>query len=128
MSQAVDLLQAEYANEAFYLAFESKDLDAMSHLWSEARDIICLHPGWPVLVGRTAVMDSWKSILSNPDQAAVSFYGASCHQLSADSVAVVCYETAVETTLVATNIFVVEDERLRLVCHQSGYCANPPER
>jgi len=123
---SLKLEQAEFANEAFYLAFESKDFKAMTHLWSEQRDVICLHPGWPALIGREAVLDSWRGILGNPQQGQVSFYGARCQQIGADAAAVVCYEQAGSDVMVATNIFAMEDGRLRLVSHQAGYCARPP--
>jgi hypothetical protein len=122
----MDLSRAEFANEAFYLAFESKDYAAMAHLWSESRDVICIHPGWPALIGRDAVMQSWRSILGNPAQGAVSFYGADARDLGAGLYAVVCYERAGADTLVATNVFLAEDDRLRLVLHQAGYCGHPP--
>ncbi|MEM9622112.1 MAG: nuclear transport factor 2 family protein [Pseudomonadota bacterium] len=123
---AVNLEMAEFANEAFYLAFEAKDYDAMAHLWSREREVVCLHPGWPALIGRDKVMESWRSILSNPQQGQVSFYAASCITLSADTVLVVCYEQAAGTVMVASNIFAEEDNGLRLISHQAGYCANPP--
>jgi hypothetical protein len=122
----VNLAQAEYANEAFYLAFEARDFSAMDHLWSDAREVICVHPGWPALIGRKAVMDSWRSILGNPQQGAVSFYGAECRTLSRDLAAVICYEIAGSATMIATNLFVEEDGRLRMVFHQAGYCSHPP--
>jgi hypothetical protein len=122
----MDLAQAEYANEAFYLAFESKDFPAMDNLWSQAREVICIHPGWRALVGRKAVMDSWRSILANPQQGTVSFYGAECRQIGDVMAAVICYESAGTATMIATNIFVTEDGRLRMLFHQAGYCANPP--
>jgi SnoaL-like protein len=120
------LEQAEFANEAFYMAFEGKDFTAMQHIWSPSRDIVCLHPGWPALVGRDAVLESWRGILSNPQQGQVSFYGATCTQIGQDAVAVVCYEQAGGNVMVATNVFVAEDDRLCLVSHQAGFCANPP--
>jgi len=123
---AQQLEQAEFANEAFYLAFEGKDFDAMSHLWSESREIICLHPGWPALVGREAVLESWRSILGNPQQGQVSFYGARAVEVGPDAVMVSCYEQAGDVVMVATNLFVMEGERLRLVSHQAGFCGNPP--
>jgi len=126
MSMALQLEQVEFANEAFYLAFEGMDFDAMSHLWSEQREVICLHPGWPALVGREAVLESWRGILSNPQQGQVSFYGAQSQQIGEDTAAVVCYEQAGGNVMVATNVFVVEGDRLRLVSHQAGFCANPP--
>ena len=45
-------MEAEFANEAFYLAFASKDMDAMTNVWSARDGIVCLHPGWPLLAGR----------------------------------------------------------------------------
>ena len=122
-----DLVEYEFANEAFYLAFEGKDYDAMAHLWSEERDVICLHPGWPALVGRAGVMQSWQDILGNPQQAQVSFYGARVCPITEESAAVVCYERTGDTTMVATNVFVREDDRLRMVSHHAGYCAQPPK-
>lgn len=120
------LEQAEFANEAFYLAFEGMDYDAMAHLWSAQREIICLHLGWPALIGRDAVLDSWRSILSNPRQGQVSFYNAEAQKLSDDTVAVVCYELAGSNVMVATNVFAQEDDSLRMVFHQAGFCDNPP--
>ncbi len=122
----LQLEQAEFANEAFYLAFEAKDYAAMSHLWSRREQVVCLHPGWPALVGRDAVLESWQSILTNPQQGQVSFFNATATQLTPGCAAVVCYEQAGGTVMVATNVFVVEEEGLRMVCHQAGYCANPP--
>jgi len=124
---ALMLQQATFANEAFYLAFEAMDYEAMAHLWSARRDIVCLHPGWPALIGRDAVLDSWRSILSNPQQGQVSFYQASAQRISEDSVAVVCYEMAGGSVMVATNVFEFESDRPRMVLHQAGFCGNPPQ-
>lgn len=124
---SIQLEQVEYANEAFYLAFEGKDIEAMENLWSEAREPVCLHPGWPLLIGREPVLESWRSILANPQQTQVSFFGARISQTSEDSAVVACYERTRDAVMVATNTFVTEGDRLRLVCHQAGFCAHPPE-
>ncbi|MEM7099332.1 MAG: nuclear transport factor 2 family protein [Pseudomonadota bacterium] len=121
------LEQAEYANEAFYLAFEAKDIDAMTNVWSSREDLICLHPGWPALTGRVAVLDSWRSILSNPQQGQVSVYNATCHLLGDECVMVICYESAGDAVMIATNIFQLDDGRMRMIAHQAGYCGQPPE-
>ncbi|MEE4282380.1 MAG: nuclear transport factor 2 family protein, partial [Pseudomonadales bacterium] len=89
---SINLDEVTFANEAFYLAFESKDFAAMSHIWSSEREVICLHPGWSALVGRRDVLDSWNDILSNPQQGPVSFYGARTIKMSDDTAAVICYE------------------------------------
>lgn len=123
----IQLDQVEFANEAFYLAFESKDYDAMAHLWCETGEPVCLHPGWPALIGRQAVLDSWRNILSNPAQGQVSCFGATVCLIDESSAAVVCYESMGEQTMVAMNVFRQEEGRPRLYLHQAGFCAHPPE-
>jgi ketosteroid isomerase-like protein len=49
------------ANRAFYEAFETRDMDAMSDVWEHSPRVSCLHPGWSRL-------DGWGSI-------AASFFG-----------------------------------------------------
>ena len=55
-----------FANEAFYIAFANRDLDAMSEVWTKAAAITCIHPGWLVLTDREEVMASWEAILAGP--------------------------------------------------------------
>ena len=124
----MDLQQVTFANEAFYLAFEAKDFDAMANLWSQRDDIVCLHPGWPALFGRDSVLDSWRNILGNPQQSQVSCYGARVMPVGEESAAVVCYEETDGNIMIASNVFIAEGGTVRLYLHQSGYCANPPSR
>ena len=118
--------EAEFANEAFYMAFNRRDLAAMEALWSARHEAVCLHPGWPALIGREAIMGSWRSIFANPDQPPVTFHSASACRMGAGMVAVVCYEVVAGSTMVATNLFVEEEGSPKLVLHQSGICARPP--
>ena len=127
MTQSSLMEQAEFANEAFYLAFEAKDHEAMCHLWAEDAQVVCLHPGWPALIGREQVLASWKAILENPQQGQVSFYNPSVSKVADDAYLVVCYEQAGDGVMVANNLFAREGDRLRLVSHQAGYCGQPPE-
>src|ERR1039457_4591763 len=55
------------ANAAYYRAFTSADFAAMSRLWADD-NVSCIHPGWPVLLGRQAILESYREILRNPDQ------------------------------------------------------------
>ena len=123
---ALDLTEVGFANEAFYLVFEAKDYAAMAHLWSAAEGSLCLHPGWPVLRGRDAILASWRKILANPEQGQVSFYGAQVSAVDAGVVMVSCYEQAAGSVMVATNLFREEDGQPRLFSHQAGFCGHPP--
>ena len=54
--------------QALYDAFETGDIDLMSALWldgPEAGSVACVHPGWPPLHGRDAVLRSWSMIMAN---------------------------------------------------------------
>jgi ketosteroid isomerase-like protein len=53
------------ANSAFYAAFESGDLDAMTDLWVPEGHAVCIHPGWSPVVGAAAVRRSWAVIMAN---------------------------------------------------------------
>lgn len=117
---------ALFANDAFYVAFATRDGDAMADHWSRLHPVSCIHPGWPALFGREAVVESWRRILANPDAPDVAVHNARAVLLDR-MVNVLCYEVIAGQTLVATNCFVLEDGAARLVHHQAGPCADPPE-
>ena len=54
------------AEEAFYRAFESSDLDGMMAIWLDADYVECIHPMGHRVVGRTAIRDSWQNIFQSP--------------------------------------------------------------
>ncbi|MEL7210598.1 MAG: nuclear transport factor 2 family protein, partial [Actinomycetota bacterium] len=54
------------ANQAFYEAHEARDLDAMTSVWETSDRVVCVHPGWPILRGWTAVEESWRRIFGGP--------------------------------------------------------------
>src|SRR5215468_8451467 len=56
-----------FANEAFYQAFADRDIAAMEAAWASDGPIACIHPGWPPLAGREAVIESWRRILANDE-------------------------------------------------------------
>jgi hypothetical protein len=51
------------ANATFYRAFTEGDYDTMSALWAERAPVTCFHPGARALIGRSAVLDTWRQIL-----------------------------------------------------------------
>ncbi|WP_248959739.1 nuclear transport factor 2 family protein [Sphaerisporangium perillae] len=60
--------EIEKLNEAFYTAIEGGDLDRMTEIWAddeEGRVAMCVHPGWPMLTGRSEVLRSWALIMAN---------------------------------------------------------------
>ncbi len=60
-----DVVQVMEANANFYRAFESLDIGRMEAVWAKGDHIQCVHPGWSVLTGWSAVKASWEMIFSN---------------------------------------------------------------
>lgn len=107
------------ANAAFYAAFATKDYAAMAALWSADAAVSCIHPGWNVLSGRETVLESWRAILANPEQARIVAGGASV-RINGGTAVVVCRELVGGAPLAATNVFVHESGGWKLLHHQSG--------
>ena len=114
------------ANEAFYRAFAEGDNEGMDEIWARDAQVACIHPGWNPLEGREAVLDSWAAIFRSPNAPHVRCRNARAY-LYGDAAYVICYEELAEGYLVATNTFVREDGRWRMVNHQAGPAASPPE-
>jgi hypothetical protein len=51
------------ANLEFYRAFTTRDAEAMDALWARRAPVACVHPGWPPLTDRDAVVESWRQQL-----------------------------------------------------------------
>lgn len=61
-----DSLAVLAANQRFYDAHEGRDFAAMEAVCERSDRAVCIHPGWPILRGWTAVGDSWRRILAGP--------------------------------------------------------------
>jgi hypothetical protein len=105
------------ANTDFYVAFARGDMAAMERLWATREDITCIHPGWQALVGREAVIESWRAILASPPP--VRCIGARAF-VNGTSAHVICYEGLGDGMLVATNLYLRENEVWRMTHHQAG--------
>ncbi len=107
------------ANDAFYSAFNARDLTAMAELWADSDDVTCIHPGWDVLSGRSLVLESYAAIFGNPSQGKI-VAGGETVALAGDGAVVVCHELAGGAPLVATNVFRLEAAIWKVVHHHAG--------
>ncbi len=113
------------ANAAFYRAFSQRDIAAMEELWAKKAPVVCIHPGWPPLMGRDAVLEGWRRILANPSQPALQMMAPRV-TLWGDVALVLCFEKVEDQYLIASNLFVREGKAWRLSHHQAGPVATPP--
>ncbi len=107
------------ANLEFYRAFTTRDLVLMEALWARRSPVACIHPGWPALTERDAVMESWQRILSNPDAPRIACYDERV-LLHGEAALVICEEELDGGTLIASNLFVREDAAWKIAHHQAG--------
>ena len=115
------------ANEAFYRAFEKKDIKAMSLVWSQGAGSLCVHPGGNVLRGWTEVRRSWEQIFQN-----TNYIEIDTDIISTEIGSQVAYVVLVETVLqvnrgrklqaqsVATNVFQKMAQKWYLVHHHGS--------
>jgi SnoaL-like domain len=106
---APEIIAVLGANQAFYDAHESRDIDAMRAVWEHSDRVVCTHPGWPILRTWPVVEESWRRILGGPGRnqfiltnEAVTIHG--------DMAWVTLDENLVDAggtgTVAATNLFV----------------------
>lgn len=107
------------ANDAFYAAFNAKDVEAMDAVWSRSDDVACVHPSWNLLSGREQVMNSWRAILDNPDQPRIVAGGASSRVFGGIAY-VLCRELVAGSPLTVTNVFTLENGEWRMIHHHSS--------
>jgi uncharacterized protein (TIGR02246 family) len=126
------------ANAELYAAFEAGDVDRMESVWDDADDVRCVHPGWPLVHGRSHVLRSWSVIMANTGY--IQFFLTDVDVNVTDDVAVVTCEEHILTAVaepdgslsqsarvVATNVFRRRDGRWRLWLHHGSPVLAPSE-
>jgi ketosteroid isomerase-like protein len=111
------------ANEAFYDAHERRDLNAMSEVWDHTSEVVCTHPGWPILRTWPLVEESWRRI----------FEGAGRNQFIITNVVAMggpdvvwvtldenLMQEATTGTVAATNVFIRTDLGWKIVLHHGS--------
>ena len=121
------------ANAAYYEAFRTAKFAEMCRIWAED-GVSCVHPGWPALIGRDDVIESYRKILSNPNPERIDPHDATV-LVSGDEGRVLCIEiVAGALALAATNWFRRMGGSWRLIHHHASPIAaavveeTPPPR
>ena len=123
----------EAANTALYRAFETGDVDLMESVWDDEQpeQLVCVHPGWPMLRGRSSVLRSWSAVMAGTDY--IQFFLTDVQVAVTGQTAVVtCTENvltsadvAENAAVVATNVFVRRPSGWRLQVHHGSPVLRP---
>jgi hypothetical protein len=117
---------ADEAESAFYSAFEMGDVQLMDAVLA-LEGVSCIHPGTTVILGRDAVLDSWAKILQNINEPA--FYTEVLNRslvdniavhLVAERIAVDHQPDAVTSLVLATNVYILQQNGWRLMMHHAS--------
>lgn len=115
------------ANQRFYAAFESLDVNEMDSVWAHDDSVQCVHPGWDLLVGWDEVRARWGRLFANTERIRVALSGVRV-QVEGTVGWVACTvrvttafaEGFDEATVQATNLFVLREDRWLLVAHHAS--------
>lgn len=111
------------ANQRFYDAHEARDVSAMRAVWEHTDDVVCVHPGWPILRGWADVSQSWDQILRGPGRNQFILTNTSVRVAGATAW-VVLDENLVSAdhaaTIACTNVFRREGATWLMVVHHGS--------
>ncbi|MCU0543441.1 MAG: nuclear transport factor 2 family protein [Oscillatoriaceae cyanobacterium Prado104] len=119
------------ANQAFYRAFEKKDIEAMSAIWSQGIGTVCIHPGRSALRGPQAIRQSWEQIFKYTSYIEIDMEVIS-NEANGDLGYVVLVENLLQVSggrriqaqSIATNIFERMGNNWYLVSHHGSPVMN----
>lgn len=122
------------ANESFYSAFESLNVQQMESVWAKDADIQCGHPGWRILRGWKPVMESWQRIFENTPQIRFMLTDVAI-EVRGELALVTLYENLnsslegenVAAMILTTNIFRKGPDGWRMIHHHGSSVAQPPQ-
>ena len=121
--------EVEAANTALYEALECADVDRMGLVWDESApdDVVCVHPGWPMLRGRGQVLRSFSAIMANTPY--IQFFLTDVRvAVTGDVATVTCTENILTSVseddssaqVAATNVFLRRADGWRLLVHHGS--------
>lgn len=127
MAEMADEAAVIVANAVFYDALDNLDLDRMDAVLATEEPVCVVHPGWPLVSGREAVLASWERIFDNAGMMQFTVADAEAH-IEGDFAWVICTERltsvqggqVVEGIVQTTNMFRREGGAWRMTHHHGS--------
>lgn len=137
MGNEISLTEILKSNGKFYHAFERLSIDIMDNVWKHDENVICVHPGWDLLVGWLAIRESWDTIFKYTEVIKFNITNAKVRIFDNSDIGVVVCQENIESSVngqqdkigvIATNIFERYGNQWHLIHHQGSSISNymPP--
>ena len=128
----ISLTEILKSNAEFYHAFDRLSIDMMDNLWKHDENVICVHPGWDLLVGWLAIRESWVTIFQNTKVIKFNITNTKVRIFDSGNIGVVVCQENIESSvrqqdkigIIATNIFERYENRWLLIHHQGSSISN----
>ena len=115
------------ANQRFYDAFGALDIDMMEAAWQASERALCVHPGWPPIVGWDLIRDSWQRIFDNTTlmHFNLRYVNVAAQEecgwvTCVENITSVLQGQASNFGILATNIFVRTSTGWRMIAHHAS--------
>ncbi len=126
-ADTADIAAVKEANRRFYDAFGALDLTAMEDVCLDSAQALCVHPGWPPLVGWERIRESWQRIFDhttlmhfNIRYVNVVVEGNCGWVTCVENITSVLQGRADNFGVLATNIFLRTPRGWRLITHHAS--------
>ena len=137
MGNKITLTEIQKSNAEFYHAFEGLSIDMMDNLWKHDENVICIHPGWELLVGWLAIRESWIMIFQNTEVIKFNITNPKIRLFDNNGIGIIVCQENIESSVngqqdkigvIATNVFERCENRWLLIHHQGSSISNymPP--
>ena len=115
------------SNKRFYEAFGTLDITEMDSVWEPSEAAMCVHPGWPPIVGWEEIRESWRRIFENTSLMLFNVQYVNA-VIRGDAGWVTCVENissvlqgqASNFGVLSTNIFVRSLHGWRMIAHHAS--------
>ena len=127
MSDNSDIDQIIEANSRFYEALGERDLELMKTVFVQDERAGCTHPGWIMLRGFDAIIQSWENVFDPEDKLQINLHNVTV-DLRGKSAWVTCIQEltyirrdpVMMNVSVSTNIFEKTDSGWLMLIHHAS--------
>ena len=116
----------EEAEARFYEALQQGDIARLMSAWAEDEEVVCVHPGWPRLIGTAAIRASYERMFAHgpvdvwPENTRRLQTGSTAVHSVVERVGVLAAQGLRSVHVDATNVYAMTALGWRLVAHHAS--------